>query len=182
MDFRILGPLEVADGTGRILALGGAKQRALLAILLLNANQVVAAERLVDDLWGEDAPMTASNALQVYVSQLRKVLRVDLGSSVPTQIVTRPPGYVLEVAGPDFDLTRFEDLAARGREALMVDEFPRSSVLLRSALALWRGGKQPGCERADGCGDRQLACLGARGSATHTVRNGGDNGRAAIQH
>ena len=139
MDFRILGPLEVADGTGRTLALGGAKQRALLAILLVNANQVVSAERLIDDLWGEEIPMSASNALQVYISQLRKVIRAEAGGTGQSQIVTRPPGYVLEVADLDLDLARFEELTARGREALMSDEFAEASVLLRSALALWRG-------------------------------------------
>jgi class 3 adenylate cyclase/DNA-binding SARP family transcriptional activator len=139
VEFRILGPLEVADGTGRTLALGGAKQRALLAILLINANQVVAAERLVDDLWGEEVPMTASNALQVYVSQLRKIIRPEVGGGNRSQIVTRSPGYVLEIADLDLDLARFAELTARGREALTSDEIPKASVLLRSALALWRG-------------------------------------------
>jgi class 3 adenylate cyclase/DNA-binding SARP family transcriptional activator len=139
VDFRILGPLEVLDQTGRSLPLGGAKQRALLAILLINANEVVSADRLIDDIWGNDPPTTASNALQVYMSQLRKVLAVDGPPAVTGMIVTRAPGYVLEVAMGDLDLSRFEDLVARGREALMTDEPAQASVLLRSALAIWRG-------------------------------------------
>src|SRR3989304_9089966 len=92
MDFRILGPLEIT-AAGRTLPLGGAKQRALLAVLLLHANEVVSTDRLIDDLWGESPPETAGNALQVPVSQLRKVL------GAKDAIATRPPGYVLSV-GP----------------------------------------------------------------------------------
>jgi DNA-binding SARP family transcriptional activator len=139
VDFRILGPLEVLDETGRSLPLGGAKQRALLAILLINANEVASAERLIDDIWGDDPPATAANALQVYVSQLRKLLAIDAAPVAAGMIVTRSPGYVLEVAEADLDLSRFEDLVARGREALMSDEPAAASVLLRSALAIWRG-------------------------------------------
>ena len=73
MDYRILGPLEVCDGD-RKLRLGGDKQRALLALLLLQAGEVVSADRLIDELWGESAPPTALNALQAHVSRLRKAL------------------------------------------------------------------------------------------------------------
>lgn len=73
MDYRILGPLEVSDAD-RTVALGGDKQRALLAILLLHANEVVTADRLIDELWGERAPTTALKTLQAYVSRLRKAL------------------------------------------------------------------------------------------------------------
>src|SRR3954463_6076176 len=74
MEFRILGPLEVADGE-RLVHLGAGKQRALLAVLLLHANEVVASERLIDDLWADAPPPTASKSVQVYVSQVRKALR-----------------------------------------------------------------------------------------------------------
>ena len=89
MEFRILGPLQVLDG-GRELPLGGAKQRALLALLLLDPNRVVSRDRLIDELWGASPPATAQTALQVYVSQLRK----ELGAE---RLVTRAPGYELSV-------------------------------------------------------------------------------------
>jgi len=102
MQFRILGPLEV-EGDGEPLALGGAKQRAVLAVLLLHANRVVSRDRLIDAVWGERAPETAYSALQGYVSALRKALGADL-------ILTRAPGYVLETAPTSVDLGRFEAL------------------------------------------------------------------------
>ena len=86
MEFRILGRLEVEE-EGHPLMLGGAKQRGPLAVLLLRANEVVSCDRLIDELWGGEAPETAATALQVYVSQLRKVLGRDT-------IVTRTPGYL----------------------------------------------------------------------------------------
>jgi DNA-binding SARP family transcriptional activator len=116
MEFRILGPLEViADG--RVVELGGQK-RALLAMLLLEANRVVATERLIDVLWEDDPPETAVKAVQVYVSQLRKVLGRD-------RLETRPPGYRLRVEEGELDLDRFRLLEAEGK--------------LVEALALWRG-------------------------------------------
>jgi len=86
MEFRVLGPMEVLDDARR-LELGGPKQRSLLAALLVHANEVVSAERLIDALWEEQPPETAHAALLVHVSQLRKVLGRD-------RIVTRPPGYL----------------------------------------------------------------------------------------
>ncbi len=109
MDFRILGPLE-AEEDGRLLALGGAKQRALLALLLLHANEVVPRDRLIDELWGERPPETAATALQGYVSGLRKTL----GSE---RIVTRAPGYLLSIEPDALDVGRFERLAHDGRAA-----------------------------------------------------------------
>jgi DNA-binding SARP family transcriptional activator/tetratricopeptide (TPR) repeat protein len=117
VDFRILGPLEVLDD-GRALELGGAKQRAVLGVLLLNANRVVARDQLVDAIWGERAPETATKALQVYVSQLRKTLGRD-------RILTRTPGYQLRVEPGELDVERFDTFVSTGSH----DE----------ALALWRG-------------------------------------------
>ena len=110
MEYRVLGPLEALGSEGP-LPLGGAKQRALLALLLLNANHVVSRERLIDELWGEEPPETAVTSVQVYVSRLRKLLP---GGS----LVTRPPGYVLEVEPENVDLIRFERLVKEGRAAL----------------------------------------------------------------
>src|SRR6266511_3515237 len=120
MEFRILGPLEVVE-EGREVALGGARQRALLAILLTRVNEVVSTDRLIDELWGEAAPRTALNTLQFYVSQLRKALGAD-------RIVTRPPGYTIRVGPGELDLERFERLLEQG-----------GSERLREALDLWRG-------------------------------------------
>jgi DNA-binding SARP family transcriptional activator len=127
MDFRVLGPLEVG-GDGRTLELGGIKQRSLLAMLLLHANEVVSADRLIDALWGASPPRRSGKNIQVYVSRLRKVLADD-------RLVTRPPGYVLYVEPEELDLARFEQLVGEARRAP-----PKSaSTKLSDALALWRG-------------------------------------------
>src|SRR3990172_9021762 len=110
MEFRILGPLEVSDGE-RPLRLAGAKQRALLALLLLHPKEVVSQDRLIDELWGEEPPEKAANALQARVSQLRKAL----GRSGSEALVTRAPGYLLEVGPGDLDVERFVRLAGDGR-------------------------------------------------------------------
>src|SRR5918912_1049796 len=101
MEFRLLGPLEVREN-GCELSLGGAKQRALLALLVLHANELVATERIVDELWGDTPPPTATKTVQVYVSQLRKTLGRAL-------VETRGPGYVLRAQRGSVDLHRFED-------------------------------------------------------------------------
>ena len=112
-EFRLLGPLEVVVD-GEPIQLAAAKPRALLALLLLNRNRVVPTERLIDELWGEQPPSRATKTLQVYVSQLRKALG-------PERLVTRPPGYELRVVEGEFDVDRFETLAAAAREQLERD-------------------------------------------------------------
>lgn len=134
--FRILGPLEVLDAD-RAVALGGGRQRALLAILLLRANQVVSTDQLIEGLWGESPPPTARQTVQVYVSQLRRVLPVD-GLDGRT-IETRAPGYLLHVGPGELDLDRFEALFAEGRTALAGGDAEHASEILREALGLWRG-------------------------------------------
>src|SRR6476646_4618701 len=104
MDFRILGPLEVI-GNGRTLTLGGASQRALLALLLLHANEVVSSDRLMDELWASEPPASGVTALQVRMSQLRKALGAEA-----ERIETRPPGYRLQIGPGELDLTRFSRL------------------------------------------------------------------------
>ncbi|HVP75976.1 MAG TPA: BTAD domain-containing putative transcriptional regulator [Gaiellaceae bacterium] len=127
-EFRLLGPLEVMDDDGEPIPLGGTKQRAALAVLLLRAGEVVSTGFLVDALWGEAAPRTATTSLQNLVSALRKLLGPEL-------LVTRPPGYVLMVDKERVDLYRFERLV---REAAA--QAPEERVrLLREALDLWRG-------------------------------------------
>jgi DNA-binding SARP family transcriptional activator len=137
--FRVLGPIEAARGA-ESLQLGGGKQRALLAILLLHANEVVSSDRLIDELWGEAPPETAAKALQVHVSQLRKLLEPERGAGDPGRVlITRPPGYVLAIGPEQLDLTRFDQLAREGRQALDASDPQRAATLLREALALWRG-------------------------------------------
>jgi predicted ATPase/DNA-binding SARP family transcriptional activator len=131
MQYRVLGPLEVRDGEGS-LPLAGAKQRALLALLLLHANRVLSRDRLIDELWGDEPPATAVTSLQVYVSRLRKLLPAET-------LLTRPPGYVLEVEPEELDVRRFERLLAEGHAALAADDAERAAIVLHQALELWRG-------------------------------------------
>ena len=127
LEFHILGPLEVVGDHGRI-PLGGQKQRALLGALVVHVGEVISTDRLLDELWGEHPPKTARTSLQNMVSQLRTLLGGDV-------LVTRPPGYVLQVQPGQVDAARFEGLVAGARKAPL-DERSR---LLREALALWRG-------------------------------------------
>jgi predicted ATPase/DNA-binding SARP family transcriptional activator len=137
--FRVLGPLEVADG-GRLLELGGQKQRAVLVALLLSANRVLAIDRLVDELWGEDPPAQATNALQTYVSKLRNVLEPGRRPRAPARILrSQPPGYLLCVNPADIDAALFEEFCGEGRALLKHGKPERARECLLSALALWRG-------------------------------------------
>ncbi len=131
MDFRILGPLEVRDGD-REVRLRGGKQRALLALLLVNANRTLAIDRIVDDLWGEDVPETAAKMVQIYVSRLRKVLPGEA-------LHTRPPGYALQLEHDELDLHRFERLVGEARAALEAGQAEEASRGLQAAVELWRG-------------------------------------------
>ncbi|MEZ0284888.1 MAG: BTAD domain-containing putative transcriptional regulator, partial [Thermoleophilia bacterium] len=134
--FRILGPLEVLDGD-RAVALGGLRQRALLALLLLRANEVVSTDRLIAELWGDSPPPTARQTVQVYISQLRRAVPVD--GVRESAIETRSPGYVLHVAPGELDLDRFQELSASGRAALAAGDAAGAAATLREALGLWRG-------------------------------------------
>src|SRR5262249_41943062 len=131
VEFRILGPLE-AVVAGRPVPLGGAQQRALLAVLVVRRGVVVATDRLVDELWGERPPPTASKTVQGYVAALRKVLTGDV-------IITRGRGYVLAVEPDQIDAGRFESLVADGQRALAAADPNLAQERLRSALGLWRG-------------------------------------------
>ena len=129
LEVRVLGPLELIVDGG-LVALPGARQRALLAILALNANTVVSADRLVDELWGGEPPTSGPTALQVAISRLRKALGPAGG-----RLETRPPGYVLRLRPDELDVDAFTRLVDEGREL----EPARGAELLRDALALWRG-------------------------------------------
>jgi DNA-binding SARP family transcriptional activator len=139
VQFRVLGPLEVLDN-GEPLALGGAKQRALLAVLLLNANEVVSSDRLIDELWGAQPPRTAPKSLQTMISQLRKLLEPGRASGEAGRVlVTRSPGYALRIEPGQLDLERFRRLASDGRQALADGHPEAAAETLREALDLWRG-------------------------------------------
>ena len=137
--YRILGSLE-AVRDGRQLALGGAKPRALLALLLLNANRVVSTDELIEALWPEKAPGKPQTAIQGYVSDLRKLLEPERKPDRPfATIATEPIGYRIAVGRDALDLFRFEDLLRDGREALVAGRAREASPVLEEALALWHG-------------------------------------------
>jgi predicted ATPase/DNA-binding SARP family transcriptional activator len=133
MEFRILGPLEVHDGSGPV-RVPGAKERGLLADLLVHAGRVVAADRLVDDLWGDEPPGNPANTLQGRVSALRRAL----GPAGAGLVVTSPPGYRLAVEPEQLDAGRFQRLVAEA-DAAAAREGQRAARLLEAALVLWRG-------------------------------------------
>src|SRR5829696_5442494 len=137
--FRLLGPVEARIG-GAAAALGGPRQRSVLAILLLHAGQVVPSERLIDLLWGESAPPTAATALQGYVSQLRKVIEPDRSPGAPAEVLaTAGSGYVARVGPAELDALRFEELVATGRTALGDGRPAAAAEALAEGLALWHG-------------------------------------------
>ena len=138
MDFRILGPLEALDEGGR-LALGGSRQRALLAVLLLHANETLTTDRLIDELWGERPPAAAAKTVQVSISRLRKALAAGGGDASAGVVVTREHGYALELELERLDAHRFERLLARGRCELAAGRPERAAAALEEALSLWRG-------------------------------------------
>src|SRR5262245_20575235 len=131
MEFRILGPLDVRNGD-QAVELAGGKQRALLALLILNANETVSTDRIVEELWGERSPQTAPKVIQNHVSQLRRVLGDGL-------LVTEGSGYRLSIEPGTLDVDRFEELLAEGRSALERGDAESAAGLLREALDLWRG-------------------------------------------
>ena len=139
MEFRILGPLEVIDG-GQRLRLGGVKQRAVLAILLLNPNRMVSVDRLVDELWDGRPPGSAISTLQTYISHLRDLLEPRRSRGAAAQVlVTQNPGYLLRVGPDDLDAVRFERLIRQGQQALEAGKAPTAAAHLQLALELWRG-------------------------------------------
>jgi ABC-type transport system substrate-binding protein/DNA-binding SARP family transcriptional activator/streptogramin lyase len=136
VEFQILGPLEVRMG-GAPVAVGGPRQRALLAMLLLSANRVVSRDRLIDELMNGAPPANVERMLRVQVSRLRRVL--DAGDGDRPRLVARAPGYVLRVEPGELDFQRFEALLAEGRSAFEEHEFERAARVLREAVSLWRG-------------------------------------------
>lgn len=141
MDFRALGPLEVLEG-GRLVPLGGTKQRAVLALMLLRANTVVAADTLIEAVWGERPPERSRAVLQAYVANLRKGLEPDRGRGLAsTRISTATAGYRLRVGPDELDLHRFYRLIREARDAGA--DATSGAVRLSEAESLWRGSAFP---------------------------------------
>ncbi|WP_139190697.1 AfsR/SARP family transcriptional regulator [Actinokineospora iranica] len=130
MRFRLLGPMEVHDGSDW-RRIGAAKWRAVLAVLLTEANRVVSVDRIAAELWGDAPPSTVANQVHGYAARLRKLL----GGS----LVTQAPGYRLVVAAEDIDFGRFAALAEHGRASLRAGRVDAAAAALAEARALWRG-------------------------------------------
>ncbi|MGZ4618986.1 MAG: AfsR/SARP family transcriptional regulator [Frankiaceae bacterium] len=167
MEVRVLGPVELTMA-GRPRQLGGTKQRAVLAMLALHVNKLVSVDHLVDGLWGQAPPESAVNAVQVYISRLRKALRGEQPDSRAAPLRRRSPGYLLELEAEQVDLYRFERLAGEGARAVGTDP-ERAAGSLRAALGLWRGpplaefGDEPFAPpEASRLEEKRLAALEAR--------------------
>src|SRR3954454_1702455 len=132
MDIRLLGELEVVGDDGSQLSVGGAKRRALVALLALHRGEPVSAERMIDALWGDDPPATPSNALQALVAKVRRALGADA-------VATTDAGYALNIAAEQVDVTRFEQLVTEGRRHLDAGDSERAAGVLHGALRLVRG-------------------------------------------
>jgi DNA-binding SARP family transcriptional activator len=133
MRYQLLGPIEVARDDGTLVELTAPRERALLAALLLNANRVVSVSRLIDALWGENPPLSASNALQVHVSKLRK--KLARGSRDGDVVKTAGSGYSISVKQGELDVERFEQILSDAASG----EPSEVSAVLNEALSLWRG-------------------------------------------
>jgi DNA-binding SARP family transcriptional activator len=134
MSFGVLGPLLVRDG-GKTVRVPAARQRAVLAAMLVRRGQVVSLDKLTETLWDGPPPRDARATVQTYIMRLRRVL----GPTLASKIVTRPPGYMIQVAENEFDQPQFAVLCRAGEAAAREGEWERASRLMRSALDLWRG-------------------------------------------
>jgi DNA-binding SARP family transcriptional activator len=165
VEFRILGPLEVAVN-GTPIALGPAKQRAVFGILLLHANEVVPTERLIDEVWGETPPPTAPKLVQGYVSQLRRALELAGGDGM---LRTRAPGYSAVLDSDELDAVRFTELVSHAREQAESGAVEDAAATYKAALALWRGPvladvayESHACTAAERLTELRLAALAER--------------------
>ena len=136
LEYRAMGGLSVVDG-GAELSLGGPRQRRLAAVLLIDRNRVVSVDRLAEVVFAGQPPPAAATTLRSYVARLRRVVECAGSGS---RVVTRPPGYMLEVGDEAFDVARFESSVAAGRACLARGDAAEASVVLRAGLGLWRGG------------------------------------------
>jgi DNA-binding SARP family transcriptional activator len=136
----VLGPVEAVSDTGGLIDLGGLKQRAVLALLIVNVGRVVSLDRFVSELWDEDPPARATSSLQAYVSRLRRLLEPERDPRQRSWLLpTRPPGWLLAVPPEAVDAVQFTRLVAEGRQLLQERQLVMARQLLSDALALWRG-------------------------------------------
>lgn len=151
MRYRVLGPLEVTGPDDRPVDVGGAKPRALLTLLLAEAGRVVPIDRIVSTLWGDEPPPTVTGTLQAYVSHLRRVLEPERGPrQAPSVLLTRAPGYLVQVGAEDLDSLRFARLVEEGDRAVGAGDPSGGVAALDRALELWRG--EPLAELGDAPG------------------------------
>lgn len=149
MRIRVLGPVEIHDEAGgRRLAVSGLKRPALLATLVVRAGRTVSMDRLIQELWGDDPPANATNALQAHIMRLRRLIESACGE--PDRIVTRSPGYSLRLRPGETDAEGFTEQVRQARAIAGTDP-ERAVPMLRSALALWRGPALDGCVLGDIC-------------------------------
>ncbi|MHA6785803.1 BTAD domain-containing putative transcriptional regulator [Pseudonocardia saturnea] len=149
MQFRVLGPLEVAAADGRPIDPGSPKLRSLLTLLLADHGRVVPLDRINETLWSSEPPATATGTLQSYVSQLRRLLEPDRAPrAAPSRLLTRPPGYLVAVDAEELDVARFEALLVDGQRFLDAGRPREADDALLTALGLWRG--EPYADLGDG--------------------------------
>ncbi|MGW2196994.1 BTAD domain-containing putative transcriptional regulator, partial [Streptosporangium sp. NPDC001682] len=140
LDFRILGPVEVADGTGALLDLGSRKQRAVLTLLVLNAPHVAPLDQMIDRLWADEPPSSATGTLQAYISQLRRILEPLRSPRSPARVLrTREPGYLLDISPDQVDANRFSRAVEEAQAALADGRAWEAERSLDAALGAWRG-------------------------------------------
>ncbi|MEV4375397.1 BTAD domain-containing putative transcriptional regulator [Streptosporangium sp. NPDC049644] len=140
LDFRILGPVEVADGTGALLDLGSRKQRAVLTLLVLNAPHVAPLDQMIDRLWADEPPSSATGTLQAYISQLRRILEPLRSPRSPARVLrTREPGYLLDISPDQVDANRFSRAVEEAQAALADGRAWEAERSLDAALGTWRG-------------------------------------------
>ncbi|HEX6870380.1 MAG TPA: BTAD domain-containing putative transcriptional regulator, partial [Micromonosporaceae bacterium] len=144
LEFHLLGPLTVLDGSGQPIDLGARKQRAVLALLLLEPGRVVSLDRIIQGLWADEAPSSATGTLQAYISQLRRVLEPHRSPRTPpTVLLTREPGYLLAVQPDQVDAIRFGDEVEAGRAELAQGRVAEAERILTTALSRWHGEPLP---------------------------------------
>jgi len=136
MEYEILGPLRVTDGDGSYF-INAKKMQVLLTLLLIRARQVVTIDEAIAEIWGNDPPRRATAGIHVYISQLRKFL--DRPGRSESPILTRPPGYLLQLGDDQLDVHQFQELMHRGRGYLGSGQHAEASTVFEGALALWRG-------------------------------------------
>jgi DNA-binding SARP family transcriptional activator len=167
MQLRILGPLEIHDeARGRRLVVSGQKRPALLATLVVRAGRIVSMDRLIQEIWGDDQPSNAANALQAHIKRLRRLIESACGE--PDRIVTQAPGYSLRLRAGETDVEMFNQKVARARS--IATSHPDLAIpLLREALGLWRGPAIDGGVIGDICAAEAAVLEENRLSAVETL-------------